>query len=408
MSNRFDLTRWVTHFVHARNPDNDPNQILEEGNHIRFPYHVDGETNERFDVWHDYDREYPIEPDGTAHQVLLKILDDGHIRATWSFRNGRPAIYGHSAAVCLTEMPLGALLEYAKERPHAVSPYAISVLRHEAFAAGARPVIYGCTMPHSERNTGGFWRELDESCGIAVHEQCRYVATWLNGVRPVDWTHEREWRWRDSKQACSVPGLPIWLKDEPRFFSQVLLIVPALDDVKRILKKLKELSDAGSHDWGHEYNRATLAKTRVVCLEELSATEGVLRLEDVPSHSIRAVTTPTVPDDMRRKARQVAASARAAAVAAATEWADRNTDRRGLFGFATVVMDVPETSAGQALLETGEASPIGGLCYFLRDVTRGASSTGLLDQEEAAAEAACAVLSQAFPDVTFWVHARLD
>ena len=175
------------------NPDNDPNQIFGEGDYIRFPYHVDRAKNERFDAWHEYDSEYPIEPDGTARQVLLKILDDGHIRATWSFRNGRPTIYGHSAAVCLTEMPLGALLQYAKKRPDAVSPYAISVLRHEAFAAGARPAIYGCTMPHSERTTDGFWRELDESCGIAVHEQYRYVATRLDGVRPIDWTHEREW-----------------------------------------------------------------------------------------------------------------------------------------------------------------------------------------------------------------------
>ena len=141
--------------------------------------------------------------------------------------------------------------------------------------------------------------------------------------------------------------------------------MPTPDDVKAVLKKLKELSDAGSHNWGYEYDRATLAKTRVVCQEDLSAIGGVIRLEDVPSHSIRAVTTPTVSDEMRRRAQQVVASARAAGVAAAKLWANRNTDWRGSFGFATVVMDVPDTSAGQALVEIGEASPIGGLCLLL-------------------------------------------
>lgn len=35
---RFDMSNWVTHFVHDRNPDNDPSMLFGEGEPVHLPY----------------------------------------------------------------------------------------------------------------------------------------------------------------------------------------------------------------------------------------------------------------------------------------------------------------------------------------------------------------------------------
>jgi hypothetical protein len=269
IENRYDLSAWVMHFVHNRDPANDPAYTLNEGGVTPlFPYHEDPALNERFDPWEFFDNGYNIEPDASAFAVLMKILENGHIRSGWSFRNGKPTVYGPRAAVCLTEMPLYALIEYAKRRAaNAVGTYAVGILREELFAAGGRQAIYGLSGSHKEQATAGEtrwegWpRKLDPSCGIAEFEQYRYVAMRLDGDRRIDWGHEREWRWSDVKDECSCPGLPIWLKDEPHHFSRVMIVVPTKDKARRVLDKLKELHDARVHNYDYAYNLDVLRAT---------------------------------------------------------------------------------------------------------------------------------------------------
>ena len=109
--------------------------------------------------------------DLSAYGVIRKIVSDGHIRASWAFRNGKPTIYGPRAAVCVTEMPLHTrLVDYAKRRKATdVGCYAIGLLKSEFFAAGGRSVIYGLSTEWAEHNQGSrVWpRKLDASCGIA-------------------------------------------------------------------------------------------------------------------------------------------------------------------------------------------------------------------------------------------------
>ena len=148
------MTEWVLHFVHARDFRNEP-----EGWMVRFdefgwyPYHEDKDINYRFSDWDIMDESSLLEPDAAPMGVLHKIVTDGHIRASWSFRNGKPTIYGPRAAVCFTEMPLYALVDYAKRRRGtAVDSYAIGLLKSELFRAGGRPVIYGLSGAHVERD----------------------------------------------------------------------------------------------------------------------------------------------------------------------------------------------------------------------------------------------------------------
>lgn len=174
--------------------DNDE-QIIEY--YGGFPYHEDKKVNERFQVWDHYDEEASLGSDPRAIRVLSKIITDGHIRAGWAIRNGRPTIYGPSAAACFTEMPLYGLINYATQRSsHDVGLYAIAVPRDEFFVAGGRPAIYGLTGPHREQYTHGkVWpRKLMPSCGLGEEEQYRYVAMAIDDDRSIDWSHEREWR----------------------------------------------------------------------------------------------------------------------------------------------------------------------------------------------------------------------
>ena len=162
-------------------------------------------------------------------QVLLKIIDDGHIRSSWSFRRDRPTIYGPRAAVCFTEMPLYALIDYVKQRAdkYNVQPYGISIMKQDAFRVGVRPVIYGLTGDHLEKPKNpnapasairDWPRFLKPGCGIAEHEQYRYVSFNIGENGYSDWTHEREWRWCDFEDKYSCPGLPLYLKKKAMTF----------------------------------------------------------------------------------------------------------------------------------------------------------------------------------------------
>ena len=210
-------------------------------------YHEDPEVNSRFDFWPVMDGYAELGPGSSAFSVLRKIVSDGHIRSTWAFRKGRPTITGRELRSVSGDATAFAG-DYAHRRgPTDVGCYAVGLLKSEFFAAGGRPVIYGLSTEFAEQDLGGrVWpRKLAESCGIAESEQYRYVSTALTGAYPIDWTHEREWRWADHQDRCWCPGLPVWAAEEPHSFSQVLLIVQSDQEAASILDLLKQLYDSG-------------------------------------------------------------------------------------------------------------------------------------------------------------------
>ena len=124
-------------------------------------------------------------------QRLLRILDDGHIKAPFALRRNiyqhpdddpKPTVRGASPAVCLTEQPLWALLKSLEVFPWRYQGYGIAYHKAPLFQRGGRPVVYG-----SETDL----QELPES------QQFRFV-TYAPcsdpDDSPVDFTWEREWR----------------------------------------------------------------------------------------------------------------------------------------------------------------------------------------------------------------------
>ena len=99
LSSRLDMSDWVMHFIHDRNPvyesfplplpdDVDPSDVA-------IPVHVDGAIDARaqqFFAIEGYTDH--LEVDASASQVLLQIIKHGFIRSSWSIRSGKVTVYG--------------------------------------------------------------------------------------------------------------------------------------------------------------------------------------------------------------------------------------------------------------------------------------------------------------------------
>lgn len=407
---RIDMSDWVIHFVHRRDPENDPVQYDESGDGEVIPFHAEPDKDARFDLWRIKDEERPLEPDADAFSVLLRIIDDGHIRAGWSMRNGRPTIYGPRPACCFTEMPLFALLHYANVRgnANAVDVYGIAVPKAEFFQAGGRPAIYGLSGKHVEIESSSVWpRILRAECGVAEVEQYRYVAMNLVGNRPIDWSHEREWRWADVQDRCECPGLPLWTHDEHIRFSKAIIIVRTASECERVLDELGQRIDSRLHNYGYLYARETLKNTRVLVLDDALSRPGrvaaTLRIDDLPlcelPESVAEVPDRATIDRVR------------VALAAAKDAADRaaamNPRSGDVFGFAYVMIGDPRSAIAQALLQLNEATAVGGIGYKLANIG-GSYHTGSLGQAESAVDAAITVLERELPGVMFYKRTVWD
>ena len=419
---RIDLTDWLVHFVHRGNADD--RAWMADGDLVPWPLRFQsGAPTIHADAWEVLDNQYTeltgMASDAAPFFVLLKILNDGHIRAGWSIRNGRPTIYGPRPAVCLTEMPLHALLDYARRRDdRTVSPYGIALLRSEVYAAGGRPVIYGLTGEHAEAQPGdgnymGAARCLGATCGLGVHEQYRYVATRLGGPSVIDWTHEREWRWTADfvDDVWAPPGLPVWLSEPRSPFTKRLVIVATNAEAKRFVDQMKRYYDAGINEWALTFDKTALAQTRVVSIEDLGALTtdaATVRLDDLPFRSLPAITPCAPTAATVEKVKGAIAAARMAARRAVEEARRSNPNSLSTFGFASVITSDAHTEVTEALLELGYAHASGSFGWYAVDeVTRGLDTEGLIHYASIGAEAAAAVLEAGLGQ-TFDVHCRDD
>lgn len=175
---RFDLSDWLIHFF--RKID------LLSSSAIVFPEHMG---------WGNIYEDTKLSP----LFMLRCAIRMGRLWATWAYRNGVRTIYGPSPAVCFTEMPIAAFLESAKLREkygEAISQFALIFPKKDLFKIGTNPVIYGLDNRNVRLPSGkdGKPRIIDYTL-LPEREQYRYVTYNPSSPRPIDWTHEREWRW---------------------------------------------------------------------------------------------------------------------------------------------------------------------------------------------------------------------
>jgi hypothetical protein len=125
----------------------------------------------------------------SASTALISILKDGEIRGS----NTEGFIKGNKSATCFTEMPLSCIESFvsdSKESKHPYDYFGIALSKQQAWARGARPVIY---LPDHEAN----W--------IPADQKWRHVRYELN---EVDFSHEREWR---AQGSFSIDGIGFYV-----------------------------------------------------------------------------------------------------------------------------------------------------------------------------------------------------
>lgn len=417
--NRLDMTDWVVHFVRKPNLAFSPiTRTPPFVADIDFPYHEDRRVDARFDLWRSQDKHPIVDDPPSAFSVLRKILHDGHIRSSWAFRNQRPTIYGSRAAVCFSEMPLHALLDYAERRGEAaVDKYAIGILKEELFRAGGRPAIYGLSsepkeLPRPMHDTLGWPRKLDPADGLPESEQYRYVRTSFSNGRRIDWTHEREWRWVDHEDRYTCPGLPIWLDEQPATFSRVLVLVPTIKEADVTLDLLKQLHDTSSEIYDIRYDKAALANTMVLSLErvrqKLSLHElNHLRFEDVPKMHLQRFEAPQVSEGPIARVETVHRKARQAAEQAG-EWLPTGSERSEedeAPGYAYLTLNSPRSDLVAALLQLDLLFSVPEDGYLVDGI---GGFRWKLGQARFEVEAARQVYEESFPECNFGTHEGLD
>jgi hypothetical protein len=145
-----------------------------------------------------------------AFEVLKRILCDGFLIATdapyldYKTNKPKPTIEGPKRAVCFTEQPLKYFLATVETDRHystkeRYTEFAIAVRKGDLFRYGGRPVIY------ADKDV------LDE-----LPDDLKYLFVNYNpnarfdpsrGHRPIDFTHEREWRVCPNPRVNSHLGL---------------------------------------------------------------------------------------------------------------------------------------------------------------------------------------------------------
>lgn len=399
--NRTDLSEWIIHFVHDRRNDQRPDWVINPSS-VHFPqYHSEDEDevygfdehlmsiereaeNMNFDI--------KEEDELSAFEVIKLMLSMGYIRAGFSYRKEEKTIYGNRPAICFTEMPLHALIQYAKNRSKSdlTSAYAIAFPRKELYNAGARNVFYGLSSPHKEAEEGDpyldeyFHRNLSSECGISLNEQYRYVYTNLNGTKITDWTHEREWRLACDYGDHSMVGLNFLRENQDNcpltMFSQVVVIVNTNKEVEILLKDLAQYFHGDLFD----YSSLMVERIKIVSIEQLKALENA-DLTTISIDSIhyscfakheKALSTKEQQDDVIRFLKIAEGHAEKLHNDHWEEWAARglkkssnNGDYNDYCAHVNIVLLEPTKPYSNALIELEYASPNGTWGIVLREVS---------------------------------------
>ena len=148
--------------------------------------------------------------------VLREILTSGMIRAS----GNEGFVKGNRRAVCLSEIPLSAMHQFAKppsEETARYRFYGVALSKQSVFEAGGRPVIY---LPDAEAQ----WIPAEEKWRHVRYEHGR-----------VDFTHEREWRVQDDLDLKTMFGLYVivWSAAEAKELTE--LQTPLDDKIRGIL-----------------------------------------------------------------------------------------------------------------------------------------------------------------------------
>ncbi|TWI13524.1 hypothetical protein IP93_00686 [Lysobacter ruishenii] len=326
-------------------------------------------------------------------------------------------------------MPLYSFALYARQQSNQknVSAYGIAFLKAEFYAAGGRPAIYGLASEDVTYVHNDAYHRIFHEHILPRSEQYRYVAYSPSGDHWIDWSHEREWRWRvrdkDEEfvwsmdgQGCysPIPGLPLLKgRSEGAHFSKLCIIVWSKEEATEIQSLLTGYYLAGYNNYSTPFDRAVIANSRIIVLQEvIEAVEknGNLDAQTIEGLEDADLVTPIVISSPPPDAGQVIATAFAAAThagrSAAKAYIEMYPKDEGYCGYAHVATSDVTHPLVQYMLNSDLASgPYDGRAHI--SVPKDWPSRQSLDYNEHVYRAVAHVLSHQL-QLRCWMHSRPD
>lgn len=410
---RHDQTSWLIHFARDRSPEAELPDDVSEMEELP-PLLLNGE----------------IRDDAPSYYVLRTILRLGGLLPGYSFRSGRTTVYGGQPVVCASEMPIYSLAQYVKGRSdtRSVSAYGVAFLKSEFYAAGGRPAIYGLSEDSvTYKVNSNLHRILDESV-LPIHEQYRYVAYNPSPRYWVDWSHEREWRWRvtgkGNESVCcmdtqgaidSVPGLPLLGGIENNcHFTKIYVIVWTRNEAEEIQKLLTGVYLAKANDYDTPFSREVISKSKIIILEEVIEAvdkHNVLDAQTIEGIEAASLVSPVVihsagDEAATGRVKSALRLATHAAEQAAAEFAANHDINKGYCGYAhSCTYDVTNPLVQLMLNLRAACGPFDGkVVVYLRGSWQDSQS---MDYHEAIYRAATQVLTKEL-GVAFYMEGEAD
>ncbi len=255
---------------------------------------------------------------GDVHRatMLAKILCEGVLRPGFAFRGNpeRATIYGPHSAVCFSEQPLDAFANCVRARGAigSMAPYGILVHKHDVYVAGGLPVIYGhggCVELGYGQDGFDATRRLLRPTDLPFDEQHRYVAfAPTRKPHPMDWSHEREWRWPANAFHARDQGLyyltgEYWDGSRGHFEGRLVAFVALDREVEWLQRAVADsiASFAGvipggrwgdySEEWTPKIGRVAIVSLETV-EREVAGNSAFARLETIDLDSLPSLRAP--------------------------------------------------------------------------------------------------------------------
>lgn len=158
--------------------------------------------------------------DEESYNTLLKILEKGFLRASFSRRNNCDTVKGNQKVVCFQDTSFDAMQEIITgekwlDREQGYREFGIQMPKEILFYNGARPVIYD--------KANEIMGLIDESIYWRIVNLDLNIATW----QYVDWTHEHEWRITEN---VSLKKYPFYIIVKSNVYKEILLNEPKVQE----------------------------------------------------------------------------------------------------------------------------------------------------------------------------------
>lgn len=158
--------------------------------------------------------------DEEAYSTLLKILEKGFLRASFSRRNNCDTVKGNQKVVCFQDTSFDAMQEIITgekwlDREQGYREFGIQIHKEIMFRDGARPVIYD--------KANEIMGLIDESIYWRVVNLDLENPGWMY----TDWTHEHEWRITEN---VSLKKYPFYIIVKSNVYKEILLNEPKVQE----------------------------------------------------------------------------------------------------------------------------------------------------------------------------------